>query len=305
MKNKGYFLWPNVRLKASNFFGSCSSEKLEELFRNMFPSGYPVLCSSGRVALYIAVIESKLVREDKIKLFPYASHCVINTISRLTTPISHEFESPNEIIYHQWGINYTKKCKPIIEDSVDSLYERQTPLFNSGANYEIWSLSKILGISSGGIIWCKNKSDAIRIKNKMKSEKYVFISWILKLLSFKSNIFYEYWEGTEYGYKGLSLFQRNEIYNSIKLWDKLVKDRKQKLRLFIKNSILKGQKIRGRLPCCLPILTKLTEEEIEKMGFSVGLRHYYDGKTLKKVFPLPIHQEVDSIFLSNVVKNFQ
>ena len=47
----------------------------------------------------------------------------------------------------------------------------------------------------------------------------------------------------------------------------------------------------------------LTEEEIEKMGFSVGLRHYYDGKNLKKVFPLPIHQEMDSLFLINVIKN--
>ena len=40
------------------------------------------------------------------------------------------------------------------------------------------------------------------------------------------------------------IISEDEIYNSIKLWDKLVKDRKQKLRLFIKNSILKGQRLR-------------------------------------------------------------
>ena len=34
---------------------------------------------------------------------------------------------------------------PLIEDSVDSLYELNTPLFCQGANFEIWSLPKILG----------------------------------------------------------------------------------------------------------------------------------------------------------------
>ncbi|RPG58951.1 MAG: putative PLP-dependent aminotransferase [Flavobacteriales bacterium TMED235] len=302
MSYKSYFLWPKIRLKASSFFGNCSLNKLEKLFGNMFPSGYPVICSSGRVALYIAIIESNLGRQDKIKLFPYASHCVINTISRLTTPISYEFKSLNEIIYHQWGITYMEKCNPIIEDSVDSLYEKKTPLFSSGANYEIWSLSKILGTSSGGILWCKNRSDAIRIKNKMKGKRNLLISWILRLLSLKYSIFYEFWEGTEYGYKGLSLLQRNEIYNSIKSWDKLVSDRKDKIKLLINKSIINEQNISGRFPSCLPILTNRNEDEIEKMGFSVGLRHYYDGVRLIKVFPLPIHQDVSISFLKNVLK---
>ncbi len=302
MSYENHFLWPKIRFKASSFFGNCSSSKLEKSFGSMFPSGYPIICSSGRVALFIAVIESNLGRQDKIKLFPYASHCVISTISRLTTPIPYEFKTLNEIIYHQWGITYTEKCKPIIEDSVDSLYEKETPLFSSGANYEIWSLSKILGTSSGGILWCKNRSDATRIKNKMKGKRNVFISWILRLISLKYSIFYEFWEGTEYGYKGLSLPQRNEIYNSIKSWDKLVSDRKDKLRLFIDTSLLRGQKISGRLPSCLPIPTNLNEEEIKKMGFSVGLRHYCDGKNLKRVFPLPINQDLSIPFLSNALK---
>lgn len=303
MSLKKHFLWPKIKISFWSFFGKCNQNKLEQLFQKMFPSGYPVLCSSGRVALYISVKESKLRVDDKLKLFPYASQCVINTISRLTNPVSYDLESPNKICYHQWGITSTEEnSNPIVEDSVDSLYKKKTPLFSLGANYEIWSLPKILGTSSGGVLWCKHESDAIRIRNKLKGGKRIFTSWILKLLSLISIYFYKFWEEMEYGYKGLTLFQRNEIFIKLKLWDKLVADRKLKLKLFIDKSILKDQKISGRYPSCLPILTNRNEDEIEKMGFSVGLRHYYDGVRLIKVFPLPIHQDVSISFLKNVLK---
>ena len=299
---KKHFLWPKIKISFWSFFGICSQNKLEQLFQKMFPSGYPVLCSSGRVALYISVNESKLSRKDKLKLFPYASHCVINTISRLTTPVSYDFKSPKEICYHQWGITSSLNTSPIIEDSVDSLYKKNTPLFSLGANYEIWSLPKILGTSSGGILWCKYESDAIMIRNKIKGKKGIFTSWILRLLSLIFLNFYKFWEGTEYGYKGLTLLQRNEIFFKLKLWDQLIADRKEKIKLFIDKSILKNQKISGRYPSCLPILTNKNEDEIKKMGFSVGFRHYYDGERLIKVFPLPIHQDISISFLKNVLK---
>ena len=302
MSSNKHFLWPKIKINILNFFGTCNQKKLELFFQKMFPSGHPVLCSSGRVALYISVNESKLRREDKLKLFPYASHCVINTVSRLTTPVTHDYKTPNIINYHQWGIKFSNSDNTLIEDSVDSLYKKNTPLFNLGANYEIWSLPKILGTSSGGILWCKNESDAIRIRNQIRGGKKIFFNWILRLLSLISKTFYDFWEGTEYGYKGLSLPQRNEIFKKAKMWEKLVADREEKTQLFINKSILNDQDINGRYPSCIPILTNRNEDEIEKMGLSVGLRHFYDGENLVKVLPLPIHQDVSIKFLRNILE---
>ena len=63
------------------------------------------------------------------------------------------------------------------------------------------------------------------------------------------------------------------------MWEKLVADREE-TQLFINKSILNDQHITGRYPSCIPILTNRNEDEIEKMGLSVGLRHFYDGENL-------------------------
>ena len=222
-----HFLWPKVSINFSSLFGLCTSEKLEKELHEMFPSGFPVVCSSGRVALYIAISETNYDRTKNFKLFPFASHCVINTVSRLTNPTNFNLKKKSDIIYHQWGISFDRYYTPLIEDSVDSLYEKKSALFKQGSEYEIWSLPKILGTSSGGVLWCKNESDAISIRSKIKENRNVFFTWILRLLSNKSTLFYSLWEGTEKGYKGLSVFQMNEIFYRIKSWDKLVENRKK------------------------------------------------------------------------------
>ena len=119
-----HFLWPKVQFKFSSFFGLKNIDSLEKELHKMFPSGHPVVCSSGRVALYIAINESKMDRSKKINLYPYASHCVINTVGRLTNPYPYNSENQIDIIYHQWGVAFNCNYTPLIEDSVDSLYEK-------------------------------------------------------------------------------------------------------------------------------------------------------------------------------------
>ena len=133
-----HFLWPKVSINFSSLFGLCTSEKLEKELHEMFPSGFPVVCSSGRVALYIAISETNYDRTKNFKLFPFASHCVINTVSRLTNPTNFNLKKKSDIIYHQWGISFDRYYTPLIEDSVDSLYEKKSALFKQGSEYEIW-----------------------------------------------------------------------------------------------------------------------------------------------------------------------
>ena len=296
-----HFLWPKIQFKLQSIFGSCQSEKIEKRFHQMFPSGHPVLCSSGRVALYIAINEYNLSREDNVKLFPFASHCVISSIARVTNPIPYKINDKIDIIYHQWGITYEVDYVPLIEDSVDSLYEINTPLFSQGSNFEIWSLPKILGTTSGGILWCKNKSDAIKIREKMNHKKGVIFSWALRLLSYGYPIFYNLWEGTEKGYKGVSRIQRNEIYFKMNSWSFLIENRKEKLKYFLKYSILKDKEFDGRLPCCIPIKSRINEEQFNSLGLSTGLRNFFHNSTFLEVLPLPIHQDVELSFLRKII----
>ena len=300
-KSISHFLWPKVKFRLSNIFGNCQSEQIEKRFHKMFPSGQPVLCSSGRVALYIAIKECNLSREDHVNLFPYASHCVINSIARLTNPIPYRKNDKSDIIYHQWGINCEVDHIPLIEDSVDTLYEENTTLFSQGANFEIWSLPKILGTTSGGILWCKNKSDAKKIRKKINHSKGITFSWFLRIMSYKYPLFNNLWEGTEKGYKGVSRIQRNEIYSKMKLWYSLVTNRKEKLRLFKKYSILDDKEFKGRLPSCLPIKSKFDQEQLSLLGLSTGKRHFLLNNNLIKVLPLPIHQDVDISFLEKII----
>ena len=211
-------------------------------------------------------------------------------------------ENQIDIIYHQWGVTFNCNYKPLIEDSVDSLYERNTPLFQGGAKFEIWSLPKILGTTSGGILWCKKEKDAILIRSKINNKKGIIFSWILRLLSYKFSLFYSLWEGTEKGYKGLSRLQINEIFSQIKLWDKVVENRKEKLDIFKKYSILNDNNLEGRLPSCLPVKTNISEKKLDGFGFSTGIRHFLTETTLEKVFPLPIHQDVSISSLNNLLK---
>lgn len=306
MKSKHpHFLWPRPRFHFKSFMGNCTTEQLEKKFTMMFPSGYPVLCSSGRVALYIAINELNLSRNENIQLFPYASHCVISAVARLTNPVPYHYNTAHRLVYHQWGITTKAETIPIIEDSVDSLYEKGTPLFSAGADFEIWSLSKILGTTSGGILWCKKESDAIRIREKIKSAENNFLGGCLRILSLYSNFFYSLWEGTETGYKSLPFFQRNEINKKIASWEKLVKDRKKKLALLKKLSPYNEKVFKGRLPCCLPIETTCPDDLLLKMGFSTGKRNYLMRNELIKVFPLPIHQDVNFLDIEEVMNKIQ
>ena len=63
-------------------------------------------------------------------------------------------------------------------------------------------------------------------------------------MSYKYSLFYSLWEGTEKGYKGVSRIQRNEIYFKINSWCQLVKNRKEKLRLFKNTASLKIKNLR-------------------------------------------------------------
>lgn len=86
--SESHFLWPQgsaVRA-ITRSFRLDPVTSVEARLASMFYGGHPVLCSSGRSAIVLALIGSGLSRADTVNVFPYANHCVLDAVSRIATP---------------------------------------------------------------------------------------------------------------------------------------------------------------------------------------------------------------------------
>lgn len=311
MINK-FFLWPESKIikGLTSCWKLIPTEQVENKLFEMFPSGYPVLCSSGRAALTLALEKSNKTRGDLVGLFPYASHCVIEAVSRVTTPLlgPTAIHADLRIVYHQWGYVQEKNL-PLntIEDCVDTLCIPGTELFPGGGCFEIWSLPKILGTTSGGIIWCRTKEKASQVKKIRDRQGSSFFQWILRLLSKNNPSIYNYWQGAESVTGRPSLFQTGEIMSAIAKWNDFVEDKKKKLDLIWPLAIKELEKPSDRLPSVVPILSEITESKVRQLGITSGFRMFEimqkDGsRSMLKVLPIPIFKEVDEAWLCELRK---
>jgi putative PLP-dependent aminotransferase (TIGR04422 family) len=297
-----YFLWPKCSvLKALWYMYQMKPiVVIENHLREMFPSGYPVLCSSGRAALNLVLTQKGANRGDFVGVFPFASHCVLDSISRIATPLCGptSLEASLRVVYHQWGfVQEEFLSSNSIEDCVDTLCLPGTKLFPGGGGYEIWSLPKILGTSSGGVLWCRDKDAADAIKAKRDQRGGGFLGWVMRLLGYQFPSTQKYWHGTESSIGGVSLLQTGEILHAIKNWDMVVKDRIIKLEMVWPYAVKWLQKPHNRLPPVVPVECTLTDEEVLECGISTGYRMFervdkYGGRQLIKTLPIPIHQDI-------------
>jgi putative PLP-dependent aminotransferase (TIGR04422 family) len=305
-----FFLWPESKI--ANGLASCwkliPTKRVENRLSEMFPSGYPVLCSSGRSAIYLALSASGTSRRSFVGVFPYASHCVLDSISRIATPSTGitANSAALRVVYHQWGyVQEHSLASNTIEDCVDTLCIPGTDLFPGGGDFEIWSLPKILGTTSGGILWCKNPERALQVKKLRDSRGSSLFQWILRLLSKNSSSVYNYWHGAESVTGRPSLLQTGEIMSAISQWDIIVQDRKKKLDLVWPLALKGLEKPIRRLPTVVPVECDMEETTLHQLGVSSGYRMFEmvnkDGsRRVIKVLPLPIFNEVDTNWLIDI-----
>jgi hypothetical protein len=105
---------------------------------------------SGRQALTEAVRRLGLGRADRVALPEWSSHCVISAVGLVATPVPmREAKDPAAVlIYDQWGWPRVRWPNArIIHDCVDT-----ASLAFSDADAQVWSLSKVLGLSGGGLL---------------------------------------------------------------------------------------------------------------------------------------------------------
>ena len=298
-----YSFWPQTNFWRAaryslNFPGT---NRIEVLLQDMFPSGHPVLLSSGRSALAMALLSIGLRRHDKVNTFPYASHCVLDAISRVSTPTDRRRNVNLTVLLHQWGyLHHTDSSSLILEDAVDSLVPKGSQLFQCGGMFELWSLPKILGTTSGAILWCNTFESAERIRQIRRSKSHSTILWSLRLLGYYSRFLYSCWSGAETTQGRPSPFQNGEIIAALKHWDDIVNDRRQKLNAVWPLAPRWLAKPMERLPCVVPvelICNRRGNAKSASLGLTSGLRHFsrtgsLQAEDMAPVLPIPIHQGI-------------
>jgi hypothetical protein len=131
-----------------------------------------LLFPSGRQALSAILTSAGLGRADRVAIPEWSSACVIGAVSLVATPVSmpdakSSTQPPSAIvIYDQWGwarrpaaIGALLRKWPnalIVYDTVDTadLDLAKNRLSSSAAqscSAQVWSLSKVLGLSGGGL----------------------------------------------------------------------------------------------------------------------------------------------------------
>jgi len=292
-------LWPHPK-------GSCALrgvlspvrvEDLEAQLGARFPDAVPVVTSSGRVALVLALRHFNLTRPDTVALFPYASHCVIDATGWVGTPVPQDHAAQARIVLHQWGVVHgdarpaNDQC---VEDAVDTLCAPGTPLMPQRGRFEVWSLPKILGTLWGGVLWCRTQEEAQSLRLARDQGFAGFRSWVLRLAAHRFPSLHGLWRGVELGAGRPSRLQCGELALAIKGWDHVWRARMEKEALLAPWRSLNAPAYPNRLG---PVVPLPAEEKIQQMsrelGLLVGYRHIQDSTgVLKRVLPVPIHQDI-------------
>jgi putative PLP-dependent aminotransferase (TIGR04422 family) len=298
------FLWPSCKLSLSEILSSSRSsvEEIEQWFCNRYPGSYPVVTSSGRSAIVLSLQALDLQRPDWISIAPYSSACIFRSVGECATPVPGcvEGEFSGELLYHQWGFVHTSRLVPIrVEDSVDSLIVNEAALFASGGQFEIVSLSKLLGAPMGAVVFCRDSLLQAKIREKREAAKY--LKWsqtLLCMLAARNRWAATTWHHTESGNAALIDLFCGAIYRKLSRFDDLIAERQRKLSL-VRSVVPDWLPISSsRLPCSVPVeIQTQALPKLAALGLNSGMRHFNASLNqadwqLRKVFPLPIHHEM-------------
>jgi putative PLP-dependent aminotransferase (TIGR04422 family) len=309
MKKNSFFLWPDTSFSFGSFFSSVSVTDLESEFHEMFTEATPVIFSSARASLSAILLLQQMGRADKIWCPPFSSHCVLEAVARVATPSISLDESRSVLIYHQWGFVHNTNGKEVcIEDSADSFLIPGEIQFPNNGKFQVVSLPKIYGCAGGGIVFCKEADDAEKLRSIRDERKsHAVLQLLLKLSGNAAAL--QYWGGVEAGEGKPTAAVCKEISNKIKHTDRLLADRKEKIELVRNISPGWLQFSTDRMPCAIPVeLERVKTASLEIGGYTITPRHFnplqdISVEKLIKVFPVPVHQDIDLNALKSFVKN--
>jgi putative PLP-dependent aminotransferase (TIGR04422 family) len=302
-----YQIWPLQRKPGINLFKypKRSVSDIENILTDIYQGTYPVVTSSGRSAITVAIQVFELGKVDRIGMPPFSSSCLYFCVGKTSVPVPGDIKQmvSAHLVYHQWG--YASKVggdKLKFEDGVDSLCASSDALFPNNGIVEILSLSKMLGVPMGGVAFFRREVDALRAKEIRDSR--INMAWPQFLLCCGSAVSEAsglLWQHAESVNGVLLDFLCGEIAYKLDKLNDLIADRREKLSL-VSAMLSPVVNIRDnmRLPVAIPVPVEYDEKLFLLLrgdGFSTEQRHFnvsldQDNWKLRKVLPLPIHQDV-------------
>ena len=303
--SEDYFIWPAARFLSRGLSGAlpvCLA-RLESFLAEIFGNqGVPVVVSSGRVGLVLALEELGIRRADPIGLFPYASHCVIESVGRVGSPVcdSTAAAMSNRVLYHQWGYVQERMAgRRIVEDAVDTFCLPSAKLFPAGGDFEVWSLPKIIGSLGGGVLWCRDEAAAVAIRARRNDRKsFTTLRWSLRLLSRPCPRLVAFWQGAESQGGAPPEWACGDILSGLRQWESIIEARRRRLAILLDIIPSWLPRDNTRLPTAIPVLASERQgKALTALGFSAGFRHFEivfqsGTRSLLRVFPIPVHQDV-------------
>ena len=327
--NEFYDIWPYPNgylssLQTNSFDRDYIADLTTKIENCIDDRGRAVLFPSCRAGLYSILELLGASRNWHIGISEWSSHCVIETVGRLSMPIASGLEGCKcLIVNHQWG--FVKKTDSsvldgiiLIEDSCDSIIETPQCIFPNDGRFECFSLPKILATYFGGVVTCKELEDAnnLRIIRNNRSIEIAHRQFDLKEKYYKtrSYIDYEYWNNTDAINGFLPGVALEDILRKVKDIGSIIDTRKKRL-----NSIAccgmnmpKGC-VEGRYPSVYPLrFNQDVLNDLESYGISVPIRHFdfacsVNAPKYEKCIAIPLHQgvsdDVFSLVLKTVIKN--
>jgi putative PLP-dependent aminotransferase (TIGR04422 family) len=134
-----------------------------------------------------------------------------------------------DVNYNQWGIVLNKQENLFLSDCADSFYPIGGKVCDLNSRFEVWSLPKILGTTFGGVIWCRDLSDAQSLRNlrntfPRENLLYEIYHDISKRLGGK---FYFNWEKRKFNRPNLNFHQINELDRILFDWNAIYRERSE------------------------------------------------------------------------------
>lgn len=312
MSNNPHFLWPDAQITLSSFNFFTAVSEVELALQGMYPGVEPVLFSSARAGISAVLELLPVGRADGVWCAPYSSHCVLEAVSRTATPSSLIEQCNTAIIYHQWGfIHHVSGAGIVIEDSADSLLMPGQILFPNNGAFQLVSLPKIYGCGGGGVVFCKGRAEAEKLRT-IRDNRLVSTStqFLLKWAAGFSRLALEYWGGAESAAGKPASVICSGILQSLKKTAVLVREKQEKLAMVKPYAPAWLKFPEDRLPCAVPVefekycgpALPFTKRRITALHFNAS-QNANDSRQVK-VWPIPIHQGISVQELECVLKSF-
>lgn len=308
-------LWPHSKFEFHTTFLRISPD-VESFFESLYKGTHAAFFSSARSGIFHILKATKLTREEHLWLPPFSSHCLTNTVSLVTTPTDRELkESSRHLIYHQWGFPFLLppplSKNVIIEDSVDSLVTCKTKLFPNNGDFEVFSLPKIIGSPYGGVVVSSSLDLIKEIRHlRDKGLRLGHTHHIRRLFASRDEKAKYLWSNTEPLNGPLPRWIKAATFDKLKQWDNITNDRKIKLNLLSRFSLVPPSNNFGRLPVCIPLENnEFNKESIENIfGESICqtlIKWKKNELITKKCLPVPIHQNISLEKITKLTKRIK